>query len=399
MSPASRLNVPFGMRVVCLRPLYGGATLGRTGDGASVLVEGAIPGEVVLARETGRRAGVRLAAAEAVLEPSPHRRPAATPGAYAHVAYEQQLLLKAQVLRDGMARQGVAVGPVAVQPSPFAGHRMRARLHADAAGRVGFFAPRSHQLDRSPGALEALLPVTRALLEALPPLPPGPVELLENAAGTMRVLLLARPLSQPLPGWTALAHGSGAALLQGTAEAAVWDEPGSGVPGLRRSAGSFSQANRHLLAALAAAVVAPLPRAGRLWDLYAGGGLFAAAAAAARPGLAATAVERASADLADNAARFGFRAVSGGCAAFLRAAEGGCAAAVLDPPRGGCEEEVLALLALRAPLIVYVGCDVATAARDCRRLQDRGFHVVGCAALDMFPHAAQLETVVTLTRD
>jgi tRNA/tmRNA/rRNA uracil-C5-methylase (TrmA/RlmC/RlmD family) len=294
----------------------------------------------------------------------------------------------------------------AVVPSPFVGHRMRARLHADASGRVGFLAPRSHDLDASDSSLEALLPATRALLAGLPLLPPGPVELLENVSGSQRVLLVARSVdlaaSQLDPAWTAVAHGRDRVLVRGTS-LAVWDEEeedggggGKSWGGLRRSAGSFFQGNRHLLDSLVHATLAPISSSGPLWDLYAGGGLFSAAAVSAHPGLAVTAVERSSADLEDNAARFGFESVPQDVLSFLRSQERGCETAVLDPPRVGCEAEVLELLARHAAVVVFIGCDVATTARDVRRLQDRGMRVTSCAALDMFPYSAQVEAVITL---
>src|SRR4029453_7198873 len=73
---------------------------------------------------------------------------------------------------------------------------------------------------------------------------------------------------------------------------------------LRRHVLAFFQGNRHLLAPFVAHVVGLVPTSGRLLDLYAGVGLFAVSAAAAR-GVEVTAVEGdrvAAADLTSNAA-------------------------------------------------------------------------------------------------
>jgi 23S rRNA (uracil1939-C5)-methyltransferase len=45
-----------------------------------------------------------------------------------------------------------------------------------------------------------------------------------------------------------------------------------------------------------------------------------------------------------------------------------------------------------------VSCDVATLARDVRRLVDGGFQVAHTEAFDLFPNTAHVETVVVLNR-
>jgi 23S rRNA (uracil1939-C5)-methyltransferase len=72
---------------------------------------------------------------------------------------------------------------------------------------------------------------------------------------------------------------------------------------------------------------------------------------------------------------------------------------VVDPPRGGLAREVVERMALRAPTrIVYVSCDPPTLGRDLRRLQDGGYHVTDCVALDLFPNTFHVETVACLDR-
>ena len=48
---------------------------------------------------------------------------------------------------------------------------------------------------------------------------------------------------------------------------------------------------------------------------------------------------------------------------------------------------------LRAPRIVYVSCDVATLARDARRLVDSGYALAHVDAFDLFPNTPHVETV------
>lgn len=72
---------------------------------------------------------------------------------------------------------------------------------------------------------------------------------------------------------------------------------------------------------------------------------------------------------------------------------------ILDPPRKGCSADVIEAVATMAPVrIVYVSCDPATLARDCRIFQEKGYGVKRMCAVDMFPRTAHVETVCLLTK-
>ncbi len=71
---------------------------------------------------------------------------------------------------------------------------------------------------------------------------------------------------------------------------------------------------------------------------------------------------------------------------------------VLDPPRTGLEMPVREALAALAPrTLVYVSCNPATQARDCRYFLDRGFALECLQPVDMFPRTAHVEVVARLT--
>ena len=73
------------------------------------------------------------------------------------------------------------------------------------------------------------------------------------------------------------------------------------------------------------------------------------------------------------------------------------ATVIADPPRTGISREALAgIVRLRPGRIVYVSCDVATLARDARRLVDAGYTIVKIDAFDMFPNTPHVETVAVL---
>ncbi len=73
---------------------------------------------------------------------------------------------------------------------------------------------------------------------------------------------------------------------------------------------------------------------------------------------------------------------------------------IVDPPRKGCDESVLETIAEMNPKrVVYVSCDPATLARDCKRLSALGYAVRRVTPVDMFPRTAHVESVVLLERD
>ncbi len=72
---------------------------------------------------------------------------------------------------------------------------------------------------------------------------------------------------------------------------------------------------------------------------------------------------------------------------------------VLDPPRNGVQRDVLSWLAELAPeRIVYVSCNPATLARDCRLLTDEGYLPRRVLPVDMFPHTLHIESVTLLEK-
>ena len=146
------------------KPAVGGRMLGRH-EGQVVLVWGAIPGERVSARIERVGRGVLYAETAEVLEPSADRRGAAADwrcggNVYAHIAYDRQVRLKGEIIRETLGRIGrlpLSEPPVVVA-SPERGYRMRARLHAQGP-QLGFLREGTHQLCDA-GATGQLLPAT-----------------------------------------------------------------------------------------------------------------------------------------------------------------------------------------------------------------------------------------------
>lgn len=398
------------------KPVAGGRMIARV-DGQVVLVSGAIPGERVTARIERVARNVAYADTISADDPSPDRRP--TPDdplcggcLYGHVAYPRQLSLKALVIVDAFKRIArlELPGPVRVVSSPEAGYRMRARLHVR-GGRLGFFREGTHEIC-DVRSTQQLLPVTCDVLDRLAA---GlrslgtdwvrEVELSENTDASERVVHLdAAPVTDTRT-LQKLTVGDG--LTEGpyvNDVLTIGDRP---AIHLRRHVLSFFQGNRYLLGDLVAHVVEQVPAGNAVIDLYAGAGLFSIAATITRS-VRVTAVEGdrfAAADLKVNAAASGAAvdAVHQPVEAFLngvtdqrnRALRPGTV--VVDPPRTGLSGEALdGVIGLQAGRLVYVSCDVATLARDVRRLVDAGYCIARIDAFDLFPNTPHVETVVVL---
>jgi 23S rRNA (uracil1939-C5)-methyltransferase len=70
---------------------------------------------------------------------------------------------------------------------------------------------------------------------------------------------------------------------------------------------------------------------------------------------------------------------------------------ILDPPRTGCPGKVLSCLdTLRPNRIVYVSCNPATQARDCRFFADHGYMLQDLQPFDMFPQTSHIEVAALL---
>jgi len=72
---------------------------------------------------------------------------------------------------------------------------------------------------------------------------------------------------------------------------------------------------------------------------------------------------------------------------------------VADPPRTGCDRKFLsAVLKVRPKRFVYVSCNPATLAKDCKVLLDGGYALQWIQPVDMFPQTAHVESCVSLIR-
>lgn len=71
---------------------------------------------------------------------------------------------------------------------------------------------------------------------------------------------------------------------------------------------------------------------------------------------------------------------------------------LIDPPRSGAEEICHYLAAFGAQRIVYVSCNPATLARDAGVLVSKGYRLVQAGVMDMFPHTTHVESIALFER-
>ena len=146
----------------------------------------------------------------------------------------------------------------------------------------------------------------------------------------------------------------------------------------------------------------------RVWDLYGGSGVLAAAARSGAPGAALTVVEAAGSALgaAENAlGAAGVRLVNAPVERFLadtsvEAVDADLRSAdlvLLDPPRSGAGIEVMtALCGVGARRIIHLGCDAAAMSRDIGVLVKAGWRITQLGGVAAFPGTHHVEGVAVL---
>jgi len=392
-------------------------------DGQIVLVSGAIPGERVSARIDRLGKGVAYAQAVLIEEPSGDRRePFSDPRcggcSYSHISYPRQLAIKAQVIADAFVRIGRLTLPndLRVAASAEEGYRMRARFHV-LNGKAGFFREGTHDVCDARISRQ-ILPATAQVVETISERlrtsglnTVSDVVVSENVGASARAVHLttmegvAASRLSPLRGtndmsglsfaWEA---GQRVEVLEGTPYVTDTLAIGGKTVTLRRHVLAFFQANRFLLGSLVEHVCGRMAPNGTLVDLYAGVGVFAVSAAVSGASrVVAVEGDRVAAqDLDANAAqaRGVIEAVHQSVEVFTEQTSVRPGTLIVDPPRTGMSKAALSgAINLRARQILYVSCDVATLARDARRLVDAGYALARVYAFDLFPNTPHVETV------
>lgn len=393
-------------------------------NGQIVLVSGAIPGERVSAHIDRVGKGVAYAQAVAIEEPSADRRePFSDPRcggcSYSHITYPRQLDIKAQVVADALARIGRLTLPndLRVAASPEEGYRMRARFHVQ-NGVAGFFREGTHEVCDARISRQVLPSTTEAVdamayrLRTRGVREVSDLEVSENVDASERVIHLTTTAPEgparlsPVRGMDGVSGVTCGArsrqrpeIVDGTPYVTDTLSIGGQKVALRRHVLAFFQANRFLLRNLVEHVCSRIGPNATVVDLYAGVGVFAVSAAVTRASrvIAVEGDRLGAEDLEANAAqaRSRIEAVHQSVEIFTEQTSVRPDTLLVDPPRTGMSRAALSgAINLRAHQILYVSCDVATLARDARRLVDAGYRLVRVDAFDLFPNTPHVESVV-----
>ncbi len=403
--------------------VHGALCLTRLEDGTTLFVDGALPGETVEVELQHRKGRVWFAHTVSVAEPSEHRVEAPCPYygecggcQLQHVEYWHQLELKAEIVRDAMRRQSVALPDAFTVQSagdPWR-YRWRGEFHVitGVAGmsdaRLGFNRVRSWR----PVAVDDCLIHHERITTSLPALQAlvrdGGGETLTALHLTVgesgeELLLRPRPLRGiPPPAVDTHARAAGQRWST-TSTTLTWRGHD-----YRVSPDTFIQVNWGGLEVLYGAALRGLGEVSGLTvvDAYAGVGVLACELAAQRASVVCIENNRESARLGVlnaevNGVLARVRYLAAAVEDALPAAGATADAVLLDPPRAGCDPRVTAWLALAGPArVVYVSCDPATLARDLRVLCVSGpYRLESYELVDMFPQTHHIESVVTLRRE
>ncbi|CAL4860558.1 TRAM domain-containing protein [Microbacterium sp. MM2322] len=411
---------------------HGGVFVARH-ENRVVFVTDAIPGERVrVALTDTKKASFWRGDTVEVLDASPHRRPHVwapadvsvspedRPGGadFGHIDLAHQRELKAEVLRDALARFAGSDAPVTIEPplpqtkgdrlveesADGTGWRTRVSLHVDDEGRIGPFAARSHRVipvDELPLATQGL---NRAMARRSGG-SAGRLDLVQPADGRVRVI--SRPEHTRTRRPTPVDPAAREVVVETVGERQFQVDAGGFWQVHRLAAGTLHDA-------VADAVADAVDPEGWHLDLYGGVGLLAASVAGVGgPTTRITSVEsdaRATEHAGENlAAWIGARAETARVDRWLanlvetatpaqlaRLARG---TVVLDPPRAGAGRDVVErLVALSPERIVYVACDPVALARDLGTFAAHGYTTPSVRAFDLFPHSHHVEAIAVLTR-
>jgi len=436
--------------------IYGGDGLARLpaderGRGKAVFVPFVLTGEKVEARIGEHKAGFARGHADAIVEASVNR---VKPGCpyfascggchYQHIAYEHQLEIKRDILKETLRRTAKLELPVAIEvhPSPPWNYRNRSRLQVQTAPafKAGYYKMGSHDLlgvEECPVSSPLINRGIRALWHSgrAGKVPNGvrEIEFFADADDQEMLVEVSASADARRAAVRTWAEEFRASMPE-IAGIVVFRELANGKPHsqerllsvgaahltyrtaratYRVSAGSFFQTNRHLTDELVR-IVTHGQRGESALDLYAGVGLFSTALACdIRHIVSVESSQTSTGDLSYNLPSNG-KAVQATTEQYLSGLENSGRSgkgavlphtfhtpdlAVVDPPRSGLGERVArALVTLEAPRVVYVSCDPVTLARDLITLLGSGYRIEEMHLVDLFPQTFHLETVVHLVR-
>ncbi|MCE5235231.1 MAG: 23S rRNA (uracil(1939)-C(5))-methyltransferase RlmD, partial [Eubacteriales bacterium] len=417
-----------------------GQGIGRH-EGFAVFVPGALPGETVRTHIIKAAPSYAIGKLTGIFAQSPDRAAPACPlfsrcggCSLQHMRYEAQLSFKRQVVADALTRiggfEGVSVNETLGMDTPWHYRNKGSFPFAVVDGKTetGFFAPRSHRvvpLESCPierkGAIAVALAVRAWAREYAVPVydeethkgilrhamariasDEGVMAAVVTNAALPRERELISTLKERVPGLKSVIHNINPArtnAILGRTFKTLWgaariDHPLCGLT-FEVSAASFLQVNTEQTERLYQTVLAYLAPRGdeTVADVYCGiGTISLLLAKSAKRVIGIENVPEAVEDAKRNAALNCIENAEFLCgdaeAVLPKLVKDGArlSAAVVDPPRKGCDEAALrAIAGAGVSRLIYVSCNPATLARDCKFLAGLGYAIKAVQPVDMFP--------------
>ena len=420
-------------------------------DGQVVFIHGGVRGEICRIRILKVLKHIAFARVEEILEQAKARQasdcphfPACGGCDYRHITYAEEMEAKRQHVEDCLRRLGGA--DIAVEEilgsERTEGYRNKSQFPVSAAGQVGFYRARSHdvipvtdcliQSDASnaiaravedylreckvpaydekkrKGLLRHIYVRTNRERQAL-------VCLIVNGNQLPREDKLVERIREACPETVGVVLNTNTRdtnVILGDTYRTLWGEDmlRDTLCGnvFRLAIPAFYQVNRPQAERLYAKAVefAALTGEETVLDLYCGAGTITLALARqAKRVIGAEIVPEAIENAKENARVNGidnaefFCGDAGDIAAKLAAERLKPDVVVVDPPRKGLGEEVISAVAGMEPKrVVYVSCDPATLGRDVKRFAEAGYLLRRAVAVDMFPRTRHVETVCLLAK-
>ncbi|HEX2997960.1 MAG TPA: class I SAM-dependent RNA methyltransferase [Anaerolineales bacterium] len=389
---------------------YGGDAMGRLSDGRAIFVPFGLPGERVRVRLTEEKRGFARGELLEVLDASPQRIDprcvhfGVCGGChYQNLPYEEQLLAKAEILRDQLTRIGRIENPsvqkAVASPSPW-NYRNHVQFHLTEAGRLGYMradAPAAFAIRECHLPEDAI----NSFWHQLEFEPGTNIKRVSLRTGEDDLMLILESDSPEAPELEIEAEISVAHVFEeNTVVVAGNDHIMISVLGrdFRVSAASFFQVNTAMAEKMVSHLLASLPvtSSTTLLDVYCGAGLFSAFFAPKCERLIGIeSSPSACEDFSFNLDEFEHVELYEGLAEeVIPHLEAKPDIVLVDPPRAGLEKRVVdGILRLKPQVIAYVSCDPSTLARDARRLIDGGYHLKDVTPFDLFPQTYHIESI------
>ena len=395
---------------------YGGDAIGRMEDGRAVFVPFGIPGERVRIEVIEDKKTYLRGKIIEIVTPSPKRiigkcsHFLACGGChYQHLAIEDQLEFKQQIVKDQLTRLGGFADPpvLKIKPSPSSwNYRNSLQFHLSPRERIGFRGvdPR-HIIEIQ----ECHLPLA-GINETWPLLDfetGSMIDRIELREGSEEELLLhlhssatETPEIQLDVPISILVETPGAKQVVAGDEWIFMEVNGKKF---RVSGGSFFQVNIPMAGEMVDYVLKNLHlnASSSVLDLYCGVGLFSHFVASRVSNcIAVENSPSACEDFIFNMDQFDNTYLyEGSVEEILPHLDVKAEIIIADPPRSGIVRRGLeAILAMQPKQIVYVSCDPATLARDLKILTNNSYSISAIQPFDLFPQTFHIEIISILNR-